>query len=103
VPKLLQGKIDAIEEISISAIRILIEAIGGLRSRLNSDGDKEYGRLCLCIQLGNIDQSLFEIGLKPLSNEPYHGFNLEALKRAIDSFDNSIKCSCSEPSARSEA
>lgn len=46
------------------------------------------------MQLGHMDQNLSQIGLKPLPSEPYYGYSLEALGAAIDSFDNSVKCSC---------
>jgi hypothetical protein len=46
------------------------------------------------MQLGYIDQNLFENDLKPLPSHPYNGFSLDALSQAIDKFGTSIKCTC---------
>lgn len=46
------------------------------------------------MQLGYIDQNLFENDLKPLPSHPYNGFSLDALSQAIDKFGTLIKCPC---------
>ncbi|KAH7169389.1 hypothetical protein DER46DRAFT_600196 [Fusarium sp. MPI-SDFR-AT-0072] len=87
-----------IEQLRNSSIRILIKGIQKHWDILNLGStdvrNRMYSRQCLYIQLGYIDQNLYESGLKPLPSHPYHGFSLDALKQAINKFDISTTCTC---------
>ncbi|EXK23330.1 hypothetical protein FOMG_19889 [Fusarium oxysporum f. sp. melonis 26406] len=87
----------AIEQSRVASIRILIEGIQkhwDILNRITDVRNMAYSRRCQYAQLGYIDQNLSENGLKPLPSHPYHGFSLNALREAIDSFDTSTTCPC---------
>ncbi|KAI1027744.1 hypothetical protein LB504_011674 [Fusarium proliferatum] len=89
----------AIEQSRISSIRILIEGIEKrwdiMNSRCVTDTKmRMYSRRCLYMQLGYVEQNLYESGLKPLPSHPYHGFSLDSLKQATGEFDASTTCTC---------